>query len=292
MIAIFIFIIFKILQKKVQFVSIQHKNGFSLIELLAVVAIIAILASLAIPAFNAIGQSQNFDSQVSDFQQLFDDSRAYAMANNTYVLIGIEEVDAANSTAAVPQTAATATAGGRIAVAVCGTTNGLNGMLFSGANCSIDQSHLVAIHTLRLFPNLHLQYLTATVPLSSPLANRYSVTAGTGAQDSTLLDPSQMLGYPSTLGATFTWPLNGAVQYTFNRVVDFGPDGSAFFVPTSSATGTTPPPRWLELALQETISNRIPPTPTAGTLVTGKAGQQVAAIQIDGITGTSQLYRQ
>src|SRR5579871_2836352 len=67
----------------------RRPAGFTLTELLVVVAIILMMMSVAIPAFNAIRGGTDFTSVVYDVAGILDQSRAYAMANNTYVLVGI-----------------------------------------------------------------------------------------------------------------------------------------------------------------------------------------------------------
>ena len=85
-----------------------------------VVGIIVLVSSLAIPAFNVIRGGTDFTSEVYEIAGLFDQARAYATANNTYVLAGIEEVSSAQDTTANPQVAGT----GRIAVAILASKSG------------------------------------------------------------------------------------------------------------------------------------------------------------------------
>ncbi len=297
------------------------RGGFTLVELLVVLAIMAILATLVLSAFNSIGDSQNFGSEVSDFQQTLDDARAYAMANNTFVFVGIEEVDASQPTSATPQnlqtgngqTAGGSGNGGRIAVAVVTTTDGTSDLgpksstVNPNSNYALNKN-VTPISKLRLFPNLHLapdyymgsyDGVSATSP--SPLANR-----------ATLSNSYSSLGYNANYAATdtsnglteyFTWPLSStsasSSQYTFNRIIQYSPDGSASLVRILGNGGTklTFTPAWLEIDFEQMHGYSLTPV-TQYSAVNNESlnqavtGNQVAAIQIDGITGTTQVYQQ
>lgn len=60
-------------------------RGFTLIELLVVVGIILILMVGAVPAFYSLNGGSDFSSQLSLIASSLEQSRAYSMANNTYV---------------------------------------------------------------------------------------------------------------------------------------------------------------------------------------------------------------
>jgi type II secretory pathway pseudopilin PulG len=262
------------------------------VELLIVLSIMAVLASLAVVAFTSSNDAQAFASQVSDFQQIFNDARAYAMANNTVVYVGMEEVDASQPINAVPQNLSSTTAGGRIAVGVAACASGTAPAL-STSPTDITGS-LTPINKLRIFSNIHMEptyyqgsYTGVTASAPSPLANR-----------ATIASKRLSICFNSTTAATagciqyFRWPLTGTAQYTFNRILQFSPDGSAILIDTTSTL--TKPPSWMELDLEAMHGSAISTTavPTYTSLSKAKAGHEVEAIQIDGVTGNTQLYQQ
>jgi prepilin-type N-terminal cleavage/methylation domain-containing protein len=260
--------------------------GYSLVEMLIVISIMGVLATLAVVSFSSTNDAQSFASQVSDFQQIFNDARAYAMANNTVVYVGMEEVDASQPIGAVPQNLMTASVGGRIAVGVASSTSGTTPT--ASGNIS---SSLTAINKLRIFSNMHMEPTyyqgPSGVPASSPspLANRAAIA-----------NKQSSICYNDTLATAsyqyFSWPLTGTAQYTFNRIIQFSPDGSAILLNTTSTN--TKPPCWTELDLEEMHGSSVTSSAvyTYTNLSKAKTGHEVAAIQIDGVTGNTQLYQQ
>ena len=73
--------------------------GFSLIELLVVIAVIAVMTALAIPAFNAVRGAGSLGKAASDISGTLQQARSYAMSQNTYVYVGLQEVDGIQPTA-------------------------------------------------------------------------------------------------------------------------------------------------------------------------------------------------
>jgi hypothetical protein len=81
------------------------------------------------------------------------------------------------------------------------------------------------------------------------------------------------------------WPLgtqlSGSPQYTFNKVIEYDPQGSARIISTTNLSAI---PHLIEIGLQPAHGV------TASPLVNGSTGQ-IAAIQIDGMSGATTTYR-
>jgi type II secretory pathway pseudopilin PulG len=258
-----------------------------LIELLVVVAVIVIMTGLAVPAFNAIRGGTDFASEVYNMTGTLDQARAYAVANNTYVLAGIAEVSAGQDTAASPQVSGT----GRIAMAIVAAKNGTrpyqslfpNGLANWSSIYTTGTNGLalfVPVSTLMTFQNIHLVDLQPS-------------TGASGGMIRPVVTPSYY-DLPSTSGSsstTFSWPLGAsasAARYTFKKVIEFDPQGSARIISSSNPASYPPAvPLYMEIGLEAchgTVANNPPAgqPPTAG---------QIAAIQVVGITGATHIYR-
>jgi prepilin-type N-terminal cleavage/methylation domain-containing protein len=267
---------------------VAPRTAFTLIELLVVVGVIVIMMTLAIPAFNAIRGGTDFTSEVYDLQGTLEQARAYAMANNTFVLVGIAEVSAAQSTSASPQANGT----GRVAMAVIASKDGtrpyqnlLNTNSFQNwPSIYGSGGSFVAVTKLTSFQNLHMVDLqfNGSSPLTVPASGNMSRPAlGSNGYS---YDVPNVSGTSST---SFAWPLGSqlsgstAPQYTFAKVIEYDPLGSARIISTTNLNAI---PHYIEIGLQPTSGV------TANPSVTGSTGQ-IAAIQIDGMSGATRIYR-
>jgi len=241
-----------------------RRSGFTLVEILAVLAIGLIVAALSLKSFSGI-LSGGFNQVVSDMSETMEQARAYAMANNTYVYVGFDEVAAGSTATPAP------TGNGLVVVAIAASADGSNGFYSSqtwSPNNSSGTFNLVAISKLMKFPNIHLLNLSAN-------------TTGTMVRP-TPGSQNYYLGTPvGSSGFGFAWPLAAAsssANYNFSNMIRFGPQGDASII--NQTTGTAAPVvDYLEVGLE----------PSHGATVTTTGN--VCAIQIDGSTGLVKSYR-
>lgn len=229
---------------------VQTASGFSLLELLTVMAIVAVVASVSVPAFSAFGGAGRLDKAASDISDLLAQARAYAMGKNTYVYVGIEEVDVTGG--------ATSSGGGRVAVAVVASRDGSRPYANTPSPMT---ANIQPISRLHYFDNVHLAG-----------SNELSNDAGMTRRPAASVDVST-----AAARTTFQLPGSSGQSQTFNRVIEFDPQGVPR-IQTSSTYNSSVNNR-LEIAL----------LPVQGSVVTANANQ--AAIQIDGMTGTVRLFR-
>jgi hypothetical protein len=139
------------------------------------------------------------------------------------------------------------------------------------------------------FQNIHLvdlQYNSA-----SPVTPPSKGTMDRPALTSVYCDLSNS-SYTGSLPYWFGWPLGSQIklggtpvpQYTFRMAVEFDPQGSARFIVNSIST-TYPDAiaPYLEIGLQTAHGG-------GAAAVNGATGE-IAAIQINGITGAVHIYR-
>lgn len=227
--------------------------AFSLVEVLAVTALMALLMAVMVPSISSVKNGQNISKVSADIAGTLEQARAYAMANNTYVFVGLAEVDGVQPESARPQQNGT----GRLLMAVASSKDGTRGYETANpASSWAGASNLSAITRLQRFDGVHLADV-----LSSSVAGMEAV------------DAASRLG-SVTVSTSFDWPLGSSQKVcTFSRVIQFDPQGSAT-IPSGSGLS-----RWLEVALQPAHGNQV------------AAGPNFAALQLDGITGAVRLFR-
>jgi len=239
------------------------RQGFTLVEMLVVLTIASVLSLLMSAGFQSI-MGTAYDGETSDFASTLIRARAYAMANNTYVFVGIQEVNASN-----PSTE-TQTAGiGRVGVTVVASNDGTRGYLTSiSSSTALSSSSLTVVSPLRHYENLH-------ITTSSGIANLPNAISGT---------TYNLASSSAASLTTFTWPLSGTAQYSFGNnasspgtVIQFNPQGEAQIV---TGPNTDSILQWIEIDL----------VPTHGSTVSGPP-RNPATILIDGASGSVSSYR-
>jgi len=263
------------------------RAAFSLIELLVVIAIISLLAVFTIPAISGIKGGSDVTSTAYSITGILDQARAYAMANNTYVWVGIAEVDVSVNSSTSPQVAGN----GRVAIAVVASRDGTRGYDASSSNLSSpcwsnynNGGNLIAINKLQYFDNMHVA-LPNILNGSGAAKDSSGMVGSGGMRRPGILSNSYVLSCEPSASSTsitpFSWPLGNALgsgQYQFNSVITFDPMGVPRIQMPSNQDGTV---AYIEIGLIPTHGNSLPNT----------TPPNIAAIQIDGMTGATRIYR-
>ena len=247
--------------------SVRNCSGaFSLIELLVVIAIILVLMGLVVLPMTNMSSAGNLTKTTADIAGILEGARTYAMANNTYVWVGFAETDASRLASANPQTPGT----GRIAVAVVASKDGTRGYDATSTGLGTPPwpdnkgTTLVAISPLKHFENVHL---APSLPNQGGLS-RPTISPG-----------NYSLGNTNSI-TSFDWPLGnatGAGQYSFTKVINFDPQGVPRIQTSVNADTVV---TYMEIDLIPTHGNNVPTT-----------SSNVAAIQVNGMTGATRIYR-
>jgi prepilin-type N-terminal cleavage/methylation domain-containing protein len=265
-------------------------RAFTLIELLVVMAVIIILTSFLVPAFNSIKGGDDLTKVVYDIAGTLEQARAYAIANHTYVWVGIGEFDASRDASASPQVSGT----GRVAIVLVASKDGTRGYDVMNGNLAITPwptltgETLMPVTSVRYFNNIHLNDSGVLNGAGTPGTSESSPSVGSGGMlryyiNSDSTQPYILRGGANTGCVTqFAWPLgtvlnSSSAKYSFATVINYDPQGEAR-IQTKNNTDTLTP--YMEASVQATHGTRVNPAET-----------NVAAIQINCTTGRVRIYR-
>lgn len=211
-------------------------SAFSLLELLTVMAILAVMMSTMIPALSGLKTAGDVTRSAYDIAGTLEQARAYAMANNTYVYVGLIERDSQD-----PSKAET----GQILMVAMRSQDGTRG--FAADN-------LFPLTKLCRMENMHL---ADDLPNEGGLSRPRTSEANRVANDAFVAQSS------------FT-----CSGLSFTKIIQFSPRGMA-----SVQSSTTSVAQWIEIGL------------TASHGGTAASPQNCAVLVLDGVTGSTKIYR-
>src|SRR5438105_8699421 len=188
------------------------QSGFTLVEMMIVTGIIAILMVLVVPALTNLKSTGDVTSAAYTIKGVLDQARAYATANNTYTWVGFFEENVASTT---PGTAGV----GRLVMSVVASNDGT--MLYTGTLSSVvtlTPANLIQLGKLTKIDNLHLKTLAA--PTATPPPDTFDTRPAVNSTAAQIGDTT-----PPSPSLRFQYPMGSTAQYTFSKVVQFGPHG-------------------------------------------------------------------
>jgi Tfp pilus assembly protein FimT len=236
-----------------------------LVELLIVLGIVALLMILIAPAFTNIKGGTDVTTAAYTIKGVLDTARTYAKANNTYTWVGFIEENTANPVSPNSSTPAV----GRIIMSVVASKDGTT--VYDPTNpAAIDATKLIQVGKLTKINNLHLWTHTDTpTGTGSTFDTRPNVASTYCIGDSS----------PTSSATPFQYPVANpapSAQYTFLKVLQFGPDGEVRVNNNSNS-----PQAATEIAFEQTHGAAVPASLPAN----------LVAIQVNGFAGDVSIYR-
>lgn len=198
------------------------RSAFTIIELLAVMGIMTLMLLAIVPAVSSITGAGDVTSSAFEVATTLEQARAYAMAHNTYVFVGLTQHDGVDTSK--PGT-------GEIVMAVAASRDGTK-------NFGAGNANLASLSRLKRLGNTAIEdTLPNSEGLSRPsVADNYRI--GNAASDA---------------ATSFTWPIGAnSPSYEFSKIIQFDPRGTATIPPNVASV-----PQWLEIGLVPTRGNQV-----------------------------------
>jgi prepilin-type N-terminal cleavage/methylation domain-containing protein len=268
--------------------SVNGHGAFTLLELLVVIAIIAILMVRIGPVFTNIKSGNDMTTAAYLITGALEQARNYAMANNTYVWVGLYEEDttaasATNSTPPYPGR-------GRVVLSTIFSTDGTKIYDDSDSSAPLPANRIKQLGKLIKIEGIHLTDIGAPpspTPSPAPFPNSldgrpdwpYTYAATFNEDHYNRISSDDPKGKQQNGDQTkFPFFVQG---YAFYKTVRFNPRGEANINSTYSLKNAA------EIGLVPTRGNTAPTLPSSGSSYSGN----VIAIQFGGIGGNFKVYR-
>jgi type II secretory pathway pseudopilin PulG len=259
----------------------QPSFGFTVLELTIVIGLITLLTALLTPAFTNLKSAGDVTEAAYGIKGLLEQTRNYAMANDTYAWVGFFEEDASKESTNPPTLG-----NGRLVMEAVASINGTN--IYGSNTGTIDATKLRQIGKLIKIENVHLPLFAIGSGTGDTFDTRPALqndpTAGYNYSRFGELNNAPPNTAPYTTPYNFRYPTDN--PYTFNKLIQFNPRGEA------RVNGNSYEIRhFVEIGLIQTHKNSVPSPISGEGTSTAIYGGNAVALQITGVGGNTKIYR-